>query len=202
MNHTLTLLTALLLAPLAALHAADVPKFPPTELPTSIRPDPKWTAEAAEDAKQDFASIPYDGITPNKLVCDTTLRELPDGSWALFMLAGDDFEPSPKNFIALPRSFDKGKTWSPLQPVDIGLPREGRTMGQGPTELMIPDGSPPVHAHNRQSWPRAAGRPPTEGWSRLVLEQGPRLIRAFTSVLSIRRELEKWCRGFQPPAID
>ena len=106
-------------------------------MPVSIRPDEKWTAQAAEDAKQDSRTIAYDGVTPNKLVCDTTLRELPDGSWALFMLAGDDFEPSPKNFTGLTRSTDHGKTWSPLQPVDIGFPREGLTSGQGPTELLI-----------------------------------------------------------------
>jgi hypothetical protein len=106
------------------------------DIPASIRPDPEWSAQAIEDAKQDFTSIPYDGITPNKMVCDTTLREMPDGSWALFMLAGDDFEPSPKNFTGLTRSFDKGKTWTPLEAVPLGLPREGKTVGQGPTELM------------------------------------------------------------------
>jgi BNR repeat-like domain len=66
-------------------------------LPKAIAPDPKWTAQGLEDAKQDFKSIPYDGITPNNMVCDTTLRELPDGSWILFMLAGGDTEPSPLN---------------------------------------------------------------------------------------------------------
>jgi hypothetical protein len=86
MKPTLPLLAALLLAPLAALQAAD-PKAQtttagapenradlPAQLPASIRPDSKWTAQAAEDAKQDFTSIPFDGITPNKLACDTTLR--------------------------------------------------------------------------------------------------------------------------------
>ena len=156
-------LAAPLLAPHLTLNAADVPRAvldlalePPVintkpgakprmlvnkahspHLPKVIVPDPKWTAQAAEDAKQDFASIPHDGVSPNKLVCDTTLRELPDGSWALFMLAGDDFEPSPKNYIGLTRSTDRGKTWTPLERVDIGLPREGKTMGQGPTELLV-----------------------------------------------------------------
>ncbi|EDY18130.1 hypothetical protein CfE428DRAFT_4266 [Chthoniobacter flavus Ellin428] len=106
-------------------------------LPAAIRPDAKWTAQAAEDAKQDFHTLAYDGVTPNKLVCDTTLRQLPDGSWALFMLAGDDFEPSPKNFTGFTRSTDHGKTWSPLETVDLGFPREGLTSGQGPTELMV-----------------------------------------------------------------
>ena len=107
------------------------------QMPKSIRPDAKWAAQAVEDAKQDFHSIPYDGVTPNKLVCDTTLRELADGSWVLFMLAGDDFEPSPKNYVGLTRSPDKGKTWTPLEAVNTGLPREGKTMGQGPSELMV-----------------------------------------------------------------
>ncbi len=106
-------------------------------LPKAIVPDPKWTAQAAEDAKQDFKSIPYDGVTPNKMVCDTTLRELPDGSWILFMLAGGDTEPSPKNYTGVTRSTDKGKTWTPLERFDVGFPREGKTIGQGPTELLI-----------------------------------------------------------------
>jgi 2-keto-3-deoxy-L-rhamnonate aldolase RhmA/predicted neuraminidase len=103
----------------------------------SVWPDPKWTAQGIEDAKQDFKSIPYDGVTPNKMVCNTTLRELPDGSWILFMLAGGDTEPSPLNYTGVTRSFDKGKTWTPLERFDVGFPREGKTIGQGPTGLMI-----------------------------------------------------------------
>jgi len=106
-------------------------------LPKAIVSDPKWTAQGIEDAKQDFKSIPYDGVTPNKMVCDTTLRELPDGSWILFMLAGGDTEPSPLNYTGVTRSLDKGKTWTPLEHFDVGFPREGKTIGQGPTELMI-----------------------------------------------------------------
>ena len=82
-------------------------------------------------------SIAYDGVTPNKMVCDTTLRALPDGSWILFMLAGGDIEPSPLNYVGVTRSTDKGKTWTPLARFDVGFPREGKTKGQGPTELMI-----------------------------------------------------------------
>jgi len=103
----------------------------------AIIPDPKWARQAAEDAKQDFTSIPYDGTTPNKMVCDTTLRELPDGSWILFMLAGGDTEPSPLNYTGVTRSVDQGKTWTSLEAFDVGFPREGKTIGQGPTELMI-----------------------------------------------------------------
>ena len=106
-------------------------------LPKSITPDPKWTAQAAEDAKQDRHTFAYGGITPNKMVCDTTLRELPDGSWILFMLAGGDTEPSPLNYTGITRSHDQGRTWSPLERFDVGFPREGKTIGQGPTELMI-----------------------------------------------------------------
>lgn len=106
-------------------------------LPRAIKPDEKWTAQAAEDAKQDFKSVPYDGVTPNKMVCDTTLRELPDGSWILFMLAGGDTEPSPLNYTGVTCSNDQGKTWTPLEHFDVGFPREGKTIGQGPTELMI-----------------------------------------------------------------
>ena len=160
MKNILTLLAVWLLSSITTFHAGCAseplsPKPVSAEPPASIRPDPKWTAQAAEDAKQDSTSIPYDGIAPNSMVCDTTLRELPDGSWALFMLAGDVFEPSPKNYIGLTRSFDQGKTWSPLQPVNIGLPREGKTVGQGPTELMtIGSRSTLFFSTHSQTWGR------------------------------------------------
>ena len=106
-------------------------------LAKAIQPDAKWSAQAAEDAKQDRHTFAYDGVTPNKMVCDTTLRELPDGSWILFILAGGDTEPSPLNFTGVTRSRDEGRTWSPLEHFDVGFPRERKTIGQGPTELMI-----------------------------------------------------------------
>ena len=84
---------------LFALFAA-IPFPPPTGAPTR-----------SPTLKLDRTSIPYDGKTPDKMVCDTTLRELPDGSWALFMLAGDDFEPSPRNYTGTTLSFDGLKTW-------------------------------------------------------------------------------------------
>jgi hypothetical protein len=109
-------------------------------LPRAIKPEEKWLAQAAEDAKQDRHTFAYDGVTPNKMVCDTTLRELPDGSWILFILAGGDTEPSPKNYTGVTRSTDQGRTWTPLESFDVGFPREGKTIGQGPTELMILNG--------------------------------------------------------------
>ncbi len=106
-------------------------------MPASIRTDPKWTAQATKDAKQDFTSIPFDGITPNKLACDTTLRVLPDGSWVMAILGGGDAEPRPENHVLLTRSHGKGKTWSPMQPLDFGFPREGDTIAMLPSELMV-----------------------------------------------------------------
>ena len=69
-----------------------------------VRADAKWTAQGLIDAKQDRTSIPYEGYTPNRMVCDTTLRLMPDGSWIYFMLAGGDTEPSPQNYTAITRS--------------------------------------------------------------------------------------------------
>jgi hypothetical protein len=74
------------------------------------------------------------------MVCDTTLRELPDRSWILFILAGGDTEPSPKNYTGFARSVDQGKSWTKLETFETGFPRSGKTIGQGPTELMILDG--------------------------------------------------------------
>lgn len=99
-----------------------------------------WAQQAQEDAKQDRTSVPYEGFTPNKMVCDTTLRQLPDGTWALMILAGGDTEPAPQNYTGITFSPDQGKTWTPLKPVDTNLPREGTTIGQCVTELIIRDG--------------------------------------------------------------
>lgn len=97
----------------------------------------RWEKQEAEDALQDRTTIIFDGKSPDKMVCDTTLRELPDGSWIQFQLAGGNVEPSPSNYTGVTRSFDQGRTWSPLEKFDVGFPREGKTIGQGPTELMI-----------------------------------------------------------------
>ncbi len=97
----------------------------------------QWKDKALQNAELDRTTIAYDGITPNKLVCDTTLRQLPDKSWALYLLAGDDIEPSPGNYIGVVKSLDQGKTWSAIEEVPTGLPRSGLTSGQGATEVMV-----------------------------------------------------------------
>jgi hypothetical protein len=96
-----------------------------------------WAQQAALDAKEDRTTIIFDGHKPDSMVCDTTLRQFPDGSWVLFMLGGGDKEPSPKNYTGIARSGDQGKTWTQVTRFDVGFPREGLTIGQGPTELMV-----------------------------------------------------------------
>jgi hypothetical protein len=113
----------------------------PKRVPPSLQPDEKLAERVAADAKQDRTIVAYDGVKPNSMVCDTTLRELPDGSWALFLLAGGDLEPSPENYTGVTRSLDQGKTWSKLEAVNLGFPRSGATIGQGPTELMVREGN-------------------------------------------------------------
>ncbi len=58
----------------------------------------------------------------------------------MFILAGGEKEPAPENHIAITRSTDQGRTWTPLEPFDTGFPRSGTTIGQCPTELMVRDG--------------------------------------------------------------
>ncbi len=98
-----------------------------------------WDAQACEDARHDRIVLAYDGIKPDSMVCDTTIREMADGTWMLLILAGDSTEPSPKNYVGVSRSTDQGRTWSKLEAFDTGLPRSGDTVGQGPTELVIRD---------------------------------------------------------------
>ena len=96
-----------------------------------------WDQQAIEDGKQDKIVLAFDGEMPNRMVCDTVPRILPDGRIALYFLAGGKTEPSPENYIGVIFSSDGGDTWSKLEPVNIGFPREGNTIGQGPTEWFI-----------------------------------------------------------------
>jgi predicted neuraminidase len=133
------------------VNRADGPK----SIPASIARSPDWRAQAEADSRQDRTAVAYDGKSPNKLVCDTTLRRMADGSWVLFMLAGDDFEPSPRNYVGLTRSRDEGRTWSLLEPVAIGFPRSGKTSGQGATELLVREGrSTLFFSTHSQTWGR------------------------------------------------
>ncbi|MDR0901922.1 MAG: glycoside hydrolase [Opitutaceae bacterium] len=97
-----------------------------------------WEARAKKDAAQDRTVVVFDGRgSPDSMVCDTTVRELNDGSWILYYLGGGDFEPSPDNYIAFSRSRDQGRTWGPVEILDTGLPRSGVTRAQGATELLV-----------------------------------------------------------------
>ena len=96
-----------------------------------------WETQSAADAKQDRTTLIFDGQSPNKLACDTTLRAMPDGSWVMVMLGGGDSEPRPQNGIFITRSTDQGRTWSPMEPVGLGFQREGNTAAMVPSELMV-----------------------------------------------------------------
>lgn len=50
-------------------------------------------------------------------------------------------------------STDQGKTWSKLEPVNLGFPRSGATIGQGPTELMVRGGKSTLFfSTHSQTW--------------------------------------------------
>ena len=92
---------------------------------------------AARDAALDRTSVIFEGKSPNKLACDTTLRQMPDGSWVMVMLGGGDKEPLPENQVFIARSHDKGKTWSAMQPLDLGVKSKDPSRAVVPTELMV-----------------------------------------------------------------
>lgn len=102
-----------------------------------LAPAADWGRQAAEDARQDRTAIIFDGQSPNKLACDTTLRAMPDGSWMMVMLGGGHTEPRPQNGIFVTRSTDHGQTWSPMQPLDLDFASEGNTAAMVPSELMV-----------------------------------------------------------------
>lgn len=99
-----------------------------------------WEAQSREDGKRDIVRVIWEGKTPNKLVCDTTLRQVPDGSWVMVMLGGGDKEPMAKNRIFFTRSLDRGETWSEMRPIDFGVKKRDPNTALVPTELMVHQG--------------------------------------------------------------
>ncbi len=96
-----------------------------------------WDRQAAADAKEDFTTIIFDGQPPNQLACDTTVRAMPDGSWVTVMLGGGHTEPLPANRVFISRSQDQGKTWTPMQPIDLGVKAKDPAAALVPSELMV-----------------------------------------------------------------
>lgn len=93
--------------------------------------------QPASDAGHDRQTLIFQGRSPNKLCCDTTLRAMPDGSWVMVMLGGGDKEPLPQNNLFLSRSTDEGRTWSPMQPIHLGVKEAEPSRALVPTELMV-----------------------------------------------------------------
>ena len=72
----------------------------------------------------DRTTVIFDGQSPDRLACDTTLRCMPDGSWMMVMLGDCNIEPLPENRVFITRSVDQGNTWSDMEPLDLGIKSE------------------------------------------------------------------------------
>lgn len=94
-------------------------------------------AGPAEDAKEDRTEIIFAGKGDDRLACDTTLRKMPDGSWAMIMLGFGHTEPLPANRIGISRSYTEGRTWSKVAPIDLGVKTKNSKRALVPSELMI-----------------------------------------------------------------
>lgn len=91
----------------------------------------KNNTEAQEEENGTLNSVItiFDGQPPDQLVCDTTLRKMPDESWVMIMLGGGHTEPLPQNRLLLSRSTDEGKTWpSFARKTDIPNPGSKATL--------------------------------------------------------------------------
>ena len=124
---------------MAALNrpVGDEHELPAYARQDTVTADPWWGVRGLEHAKEDRTSIVFDGRTPDKLACDTTLRKMPDGSWVTIMLGGGDTEPLPQNRVFLSRSTDQGETWSPMTPIDLGVKARDPDAALVPSELMV-----------------------------------------------------------------
>ena len=99
--------------------------------------NPAWSQQIEAHQKQDRSTLIFDGHSPDRLACDTTLRKLPDGSWVMIMLGGGDTEPLPQNRVFIARSHDQGKTWSAMSPIDLGVKAKDPHAALVPSELMV-----------------------------------------------------------------
>ncbi len=104
---------------------------------TPLPAAPNYEAQAVEDARHDRTYLIFDGQKPNSMVCDTALRELPDGTWVMVMRGGGDHEPAPENHVTITFSSDQGRTWTPMKPAGIPIERKGMQIAQSPSELMV-----------------------------------------------------------------
>ncbi|MBL4884149.1 MAG: exo-alpha-sialidase [Planctomycetaceae bacterium] len=111
-----------------------IPEVPYHGAPKS---DPKWDTVEKTHASEDLTTIIFDGIKPDSLACDTTLRQMPDGSWVMIMLGGGHTEPLPQNRVFVSRSHNQGKTWSPMQPINLGVKTKNRNTALVPSELLV-----------------------------------------------------------------
>lgn len=94
-------------------------------------------AEVGAEPAPDRTTLIFDGKSPDKLACDTTLRRMPDGSWVMIMLGGGDTEPMARNRVFLTRSADEGRSWSAMEPIDLGVKAKSPDTALVPTELMV-----------------------------------------------------------------
>ena len=95
------------------------------------------SAEPSDDAKEDRSKVIFAGKGDDRLACDTTLRKTPEGSWVMIMLGFGHTEPLPSNRICISRSDDKGQTWSPIGPIDLGVKAKDANRALVPSELMV-----------------------------------------------------------------
>ena len=61
---------------------------------------------------KDEKALVYKGVPPNICCCDSTLRILPNGEFAVFFLTGGPVEPNIDNHAAMCRSREPGVAWS------------------------------------------------------------------------------------------
>ncbi len=121
--------------PLLAFHPESLSSDDPGRLVQTLA-----AMQSQQDAVRDRVQVIWNGETPNKLACDTTLCAVPDGSWVMVMLGGGDREPLPANRIFITRSQDQGKTWSAMRPIDLGIKTGRPNRALVPTELMVQAG--------------------------------------------------------------
>ncbi len=118
--------------PVAAVH-----EVPPQPRSDSVAADSAWQPLQQLLANEQQMQVLFDGHSPDKLACDTTLRRMPDGSLVLVMLGNGDTEPLPANRVLITRSTDDGRTWSEMQPIDLGIKAENPETALVPSELMV-----------------------------------------------------------------
>jgi len=145
----------------------------------------------------DRKALVYKGCPPDHCCCDSTLRILPNGEYAVFFLTGGPVEPHPENYIGLVRSREPDVAWSKEPEAVLRFPDRAGLL----SEVIVEGDTITILAHTHKGMFKA-----WENWTLTSSDNGatwselkafdPMPRRAFFRTL-VRTTWGEWLLPFQ-----